>query len=199
MAQLYLRLILTNGNFIETGSDWVDVHNNKLPAKVGAIFYSPESSRMFSEGGDEGEEDVAEDVTETTAPHYEVWAFPDKGSALDKANETLCRRVPATSVLYAEEIWPLSLASRIVKERVSEMAELAQDMMAEVQTPPPAPAPAPVQAPLQAQIQQPAVEQQVQYVPAIDPQAQYTTQPVAAPYAADGGQYVNGGPLTSGS
>lgn len=195
MAHLYLRLVLTNNSVIEAGSEWVDVHGTKLPAKVGAIFYQPEQVRSFTvEDPDAPEnpenpeevEDSGEEITETTAPHYEAWAFPDKGSALDKANETLCRKIPATSVLYAEEIWPLHLASRMVKKRISDMQDLEEEAIAETSEDAPAPAPVAQQAPVAQVVQQPMVAVPAQYAQVVQqaaPVQQIAYGPDGTPYA----------------
>lgn len=121
MANLYLRLVLTNNFLIEAGSAWVDAHGATLPAQVGAIFYRPESTSSYTEQDKETGDTV--EIIDVTPPHYEVWGKPVKGGDWEKAGETLCRRVPGTSVLYAEEIWPLDQAAKIVAERLSSLED----------------------------------------------------------------------------
>jgi hypothetical protein len=121
MANLYLRLVLTNNFLVEAGAPWVDAHGVTLPAHIGAIFYRAESTSSYTEK-DEETGDVVE-IVDVTPPHYEVWGKPVKGGDWEKAGETLCRRVPSTSVLYAEEIWPLDQAARIVSERLSSLED----------------------------------------------------------------------------
>lgn len=118
MANLYLRLVLVNNMCVEAGKPWVDVYGKEQPAQIGAIFYRPESTETYSET-DKETGDVVE-IVDVTPPHYEIWGKPASGGDWDKANETLCRRIPSTSVLYAEEIWLLDQASRVVAERLTE-------------------------------------------------------------------------------
>lgn len=140
MANLYLRLVLVNSLVIQAGEPWFDPHGKPQPAKVGAIFYRPESTESYSET-DEKSGDTVE-IVDVTPPHYEVWGKPDHGKEWEQANETLCRRVPATSVLYAEEIWPLDEAGRVVAERLAssedseEIDEEGEDETAPADAPP---------------------------------------------------------------
>jgi hypothetical protein len=137
MANLYLRLVLTNNFLVEAGAPWVDAHGKTLPANIGAIFYRAESTSSYSEK-DAETGDVVE-IVDVTPPHYEVWGKPVKGGDWELAGETLCRRVPSSSVLYAEEIWPLDQAARVVSERLASLEDSEEEEDEEEEEEPPQP------------------------------------------------------------
>jgi hypothetical protein len=108
------------------------------PAVVGGIFFLPTETKTESESYVEEEDEVDDDgvtkktpdgkvkklivtVTESkqtqTPAHYEVWAYPDDKSVLRASGETRCLRLQPAQVLFAEETWPMSAASEVVKMR----------------------------------------------------------------------------------
>lgn len=100
----------------------------KVPAGavVGAIFFVEETTKIESWVEEEDEDDGKGGkrtrmvtMTESTKipGHFEVWAFPEEQSLLNKLGQTRCLRVQREQALDVEEIWPLEHAKAVVRLR----------------------------------------------------------------------------------
>jgi hypothetical protein len=90
-------------------------------AVVGAIFFvrSETRSESWIEEEEDDEEPGGKRVLTCTKSHqtpgyYEVWAFPEPGSLLDKTGLTRCLRVQREHVVSVEEEWPIGAAIEAV-------------------------------------------------------------------------------------
>jgi hypothetical protein len=168
------RIWLDNGVTIQIGDAWMSPpESDPVNLKVGAILYRPEISTSLPTGDDDEEGDApvvsapGSSARYTVNAHYEVWGRPNEGSQEEAQKVTVVKRVPASRVFWAEEVWNLGDASYVLNMR---MHEHQDEVLDEVQqaledhkeryqeeavaaspvTPPIAPQAAPVPAPAPA-------------------------------------------------
>ena len=133
-----------------------------LNAKVGAIFFVPESREIFTEEDDEpeeptngvsaapGDEDTDEDEddsdsgaeeTKIIPAHYLVWSEPRK--------DMRCFRIWASNVMLDEQGWPWESASELIHSLMLDMITVDPkelEALAKATQPEPVVEPAPVAA-----------------------------------------------------
>lgn len=126
MIPVVSRLVLSNGQQLESGAEWPE--DEKFV--VGPIFFIRESTEIFrnsDEGGDSGES------SDTTPACYEVWQVPadflqamyqgkfdfvEQSGMLQKIPALKCIRVWISgNLLFAEERWPTEQAAIMISDR----------------------------------------------------------------------------------